>query len=116
MLVVDDEELIVSTVSRYLSAKGYAATATTSSEDAMNAIETGTFDIVITDLKMQPYSGLDIIKRLRELRFGGKVILITAFYGEIHAEVGALKVDCVVEKPFSLGELLEKIKGLAGEK
>ncbi|MBZ0156395.1 MAG: response regulator [Alphaproteobacteria bacterium] len=116
VLIVDDEELIVSTVSRYLSARGYAVTATTLSECAMDAIETGSFDIVITDLKMQPYSGLDIIKRLRELKFGGKIVLITAFQSEVQATIEALKVGCVLEKPFSLGELLLKIQGQCDEK
>ncbi len=109
VLVVDDENLIVYAVSEYLAERGFAVKATTSPEEALSMIENERFDVVITDLRMIPVSGTDIIKHLRRLGFEGKIIVISAYFEEYEKELQELKVDALLDKPFNLSRLLEVI-------
>jgi len=72
-------------------------------------IENERFDIVLTDLRMVPVSGTDIIKQLRRSGFEGKIIVMSAYLEEFRQELRELKVNAYLEKPFKLSELLRVI-------
>jgi DNA-binding NtrC family response regulator len=114
ILIVDDESIIVSSTLQFLSGKGYNVVATNSPEAVISLINSEKFDVIITDLKMQPISGIDIIKHLISLGFTGKTILISAYYKDHERELNTLRVDAFLEKPFMLEELKKKIEELTG--
>jgi DNA-binding response OmpR family regulator len=116
VLVVDDEPLIADGVGRYLKGKGYDTSVTTSPAEALSMIDKETFDIVITDLRMEPVSGIGIIRRLKDLVFSGKIIVISAYERDYEQELKDLKVDAVIEKPFELGALMRAVQGSDGTK
>jgi CheY-like chemotaxis protein len=109
VLVVDDERLIVYSISGYLTSEGFDVKSTTSPEEALSMIENERFDIVLTDLRMVPVSGTDIIKQLRRSGFEGKIIVMSAYLEEFRQELRELKVNAYLEKPFKLSELLRVI-------
>lgn len=109
ILIVDDEELLVSSLSKYLSRKGFGVKSTTSPENALSLLENERFDIVITDLRMVSVSGIEIIKHLRHSGFEGKIIVMSAYFKEFEKELQELKVDALLEKPFGLNSLLEAV-------
>lgn len=106
VLVVDDEYLLVYSISDYLAREGFAVQSTTSPEEALALLDKERFDIVITDLRMMPLSGVEIIKKLRSSDFGGKIIVMSAYFTEFEKELRDLNVDALLEKPFKLDELL----------
>lgn len=110
VLIVDDEMLITSSLSKYLSGKGYDVMAATSSDRALSLIENKRFDIVLTDLRIVPVSGVEIIKHLRNSGFEGKIIVMSAYFKEFEKDLRELKVDALLEKPFELSRLLEVIR------
>lgn len=112
ILIVDDESIIASTALQYFSSEGYSVVATNSSEAVMSLINLEKFDVVITDLNMHPLNGVDIVKHLRKLNFAGKTFVISAYYREHESELKTLKVDGIMEKPFKLEELNNRIKNL----
>lgn len=112
ILVVDDEPVIAYSLQRYLSGKGYDVTVTTEGDKALSLMDTENFDVVLTDLKMHPISGLEIINNLRSRAFRGRVIAMTAFYKEHAADLENLKIDALLEKPFDLKYLPGRIKEL----
>ena len=63
-------------------------------------------DLIITDHQMERVSGLDLVRGLRNKRFTGNIIVLTAYAGTIEEEeYKKLEVAGIMEKPFDLSEL-----------
>ena len=110
VLIIDDEELITSSLSYYLSGNGYDVTAVNFSETVLSIIDLERFDIVLSDIRMTPVSGVEIAGHLRRSAFGGKIIMMSACFKEFEKELRELKVDAMLQKPFELSSLLEVMR------
>jgi CheY-like chemotaxis protein len=65
-------------------------------------------DLIISDVRMPGFSGLEVLARLRRESWAMPVVLITAFGDqELHDEVARLGGACVLDKPFELEQLRE---------
>ncbi len=107
ILVVDDEAKMAMLVSSALEDAGHSVSVFNSGEMAVNALAVEPFDLVITDLKMSPPDGLEILKQTRQIAPDTGVILMTAF-ASAESAVIAMKngaYDYLI-KPFSLDELI----------
>ena len=62
VMVVDDEENIREVLSNYLDSLGYEVVTATDGQDALNKFETGSFDLVVSDLLMPNIDGLELLK------------------------------------------------------
>jgi DNA-binding response OmpR family regulator len=109
VLIVDDEVLLACSLSKYLINKGFDVTATSCPEIVISMLDNQRFDIVITDLRMVPVSGIDIIRHLRRSGFEGIITAMSAYSNDFEKDLQELKVDCVLEKPIDLNRLLEMI-------
>jgi DNA-binding response OmpR family regulator len=110
ILVVDDESLIVQSVYWFLAGHGFEVKTTTDPREALVMIGRERFDAVVTDINMQPVSGIDIIRELRRLGVDGKIIVMSAYFKEHEAELRDLNVDAFLEKPFDLNDLLRMMR------
>ena len=86
-MVVDDENLLVYSISAYLTSEGFNVKATTSPEEAHLMIENERFGVVVTDLRMSPVSDAEIIRHLRRSGFEGKIIVMSAYFGDCAKEM-----------------------------
>lgn len=109
ILIIDDEVLLTYSVSKYLAKKGFNVKASSCPDQALSILESESFDVVITDLRMAPVTGIDIIRHLRRSGYVGKIIVMSAYFKEFEEDLQALKVDAFVEKPFELSRLLNVI-------
>jgi len=118
ILVVDDEKLTLKNLKYILTKEGYEVKAVDNGMSALNLLKNEEFDLVITDLKMNMVSGLDILEKCKEWYPDTEVIMITA-YGSIDSAIQAMKLGAYhyITKPFRLDELkilvkeaLEKVK------
>ena len=113
ILVVDDEEEICSILDKFFSRVGHMVKAVSNGAEAIELAKREDFDLVICDLTMPGVTGHDVIKALNEL---DKVPKIGVSTGSIEdyssAEVNALKADFIINKPFRLLELANKINVL----
>jgi DNA-binding response OmpR family regulator len=72
------------------------------------------FNLVISDVRMPGWSGLEVLAGLRHYRVAPPVVLITAFGDErVHAEARRLGAAATLDKPFDLDELRALITTLA---
>jgi DNA-binding response OmpR family regulator len=116
VLIVDDEQLLVRTLSNVLRESGYRITTAGSAEEAeRRAFADPAFDLIVLDNRLPGESGIEMIRRLREQDVSSKVILMTAYETpDVRAEAKRLKVDRYVRKPFDLTMLVDEVVGLIG--
>ena len=112
ILLVDDEELVIKSVSKLLNKQGYEVLTCDAGEDAINAIRKENFDLIVCDIRMPRMTGTETIKQIRkELKAKNKTsvpeILITGYADdETNKEAEALKVADYIYKPFDLADFL----------
>jgi DNA-binding NtrC family response regulator len=82
-------------------------------DDALKHVETHPTSIVITDLKMEPMSGLDVLKRVKSVSPSTAVLVVTAF-GTVETAVEAMQAGAAdfLTKPFSQEELRFRVDQL----
>lgn len=112
ILVVDDEVNIREALAALLESDGYEVAAASSGQKAMEALRQEEFDVVISDLRMEGPSGIDLLRWLRETAPETEVIILTA-YGTVEGAVEAMKLGAYdyIAKPVDrkrLGLLIEK--------
>jgi len=103
ILVVDDEEMIVTILDNYLSEKGYAVTGVHDASEAIRLIGETTFDIVFTDLMMPGVNGMELVKEIHTRNLDTKIIIFTG-YASVDSAIDAVQqgVYDYIKKPFSL--------------
>jgi len=111
VLLVDDEEQLVSTLAERLSLRGIQASWVTSGVAALELVETETFDLAILDVKIPKISGLELKKRLQALHPGMKFIFLTGHGSEDDFKIGVAEAgeDFYLVKPVKIESLLEKM-------
>jgi two-component system response regulator HydG len=107
ILVVDDDQDMVSALCDILRQAGYRALSANSGHDALAIVERETPDVLISDLRMAGMSGHGLQAELKRIAPDLPVIMITAF-GSIQTAVESMKLGAFdyVTKPFSNAELL----------
>jgi two-component system, OmpR family, response regulator ResD len=110
VLVVDDEPTIREVVSRYLERAGYETRVAGDGPSALQAVAERPPDLIVLDLMLPGVDGLEVMRRVRERRERGAVILLTA-KGDEHDRIVGLRLgaDDYVVKPFSPGELVARV-------
>lgn len=110
ILIIDDEPMIVESVSYNLKQEGFEVVAATDGEAGLKLAETGNFDLIILDLMLPGIDGLEICRTLRK-QSDIPIIMLTAKEGEIDRVLGLeLGADDYITKPFSMRELLARVK------
>ncbi|MHB8384264.1 MAG: sigma-54-dependent transcriptional regulator [Candidatus Binataceae bacterium] len=111
LLVVDDERGIVIALKGLFTKEGYEVETAESGEGALERVKAGLFHVIITDLSMKGMSGLDLLKKVREIDPQCAVLMITA-YGNQRIAVEAMKAGAedYLPKPFDNDELRLKVR------
>jgi len=107
LLVVDDEETQRDLLAAILGRAGYAVEVASDGAVALEALERGSFDLILSDQRMAPLDGLELLMRVRARPAGPPVVLMTA-YGSVSSAVEAMKRGAAdyITKPFEKDELL----------
>jgi DNA-binding NtrC family response regulator len=107
IILVDDEASILSVLSTLLKAEGHEVVPVLGGEKAMEVIKGQQFDLMISDIRMSPVDGMQLLRTIRRESPSTAVIMITA-YGSVETAVEAMKEGAFdyVTKPFKVDELL----------
>ena len=90
ILVVDDEISIIEVLKALLKREGYSVKTASSADEAMAALEKEQFDLMISDIRMRPVDGLELLRLAREVQSHLAVIMMTA-YAAVETAVDAMK-------------------------
>jgi len=111
ILVVDDDLLIVSYLTRELSVLGHDAVGYGSGAQALAAASRGEFDLMITDLMMPGLNGLQTIRAIRNLDSRLPVIVLSSLArGDWEPKARAAGAACYLQKPVKLTDLTHEIE------
>jgi len=102
VLVVDDDEMVRSTVTRLLTLSGHEVDRAASGADALSMFEERNYDIVFTDFGMPEMTGAELSAALKDEHPSLPIVLLTG-YTETNAALD--KVDSILSKPFKRDEL-----------
>ena len=109
-MVIDDEPIVGKRLKQIFEKAGYKVAAFTQGAAALQELEKGSYDIIVTDLKMEGVDGMDILKAAKLKNPDAKVIIITGFAKmETATEAFREGVFDFIAKPFKIDELREVI-------
>jgi two-component system nitrogen regulation response regulator NtrX len=110
ILIIDDEELIRSSLKKYLEREGYDVSTAQSGEEGLEVFTSEKPDIVLLDLHLPGTGGLAVLESLKNIRKDIVVIIISA-HGDIETAVSTIKMGAYdfIEKPFELKTLSSSI-------
>ena len=114
ILVIDDDLGVRESMERMLRTAGYTVQSAATGEEGFDAARGGAFDVILSDMRMPDISGLDVLRRLRDVRVDAAFIIMTGF-GTVDTAVEAMKLGAVdfVQKPFFRDELLMRVRSAA---
>ena len=106
VLLVDDEEELVTTLAERLSFRGVDARWTTNGGDAVALTTREAFDVVVLDVKMPHLGGIELKKRLERIRPEMKFVFITGHGSEEDFRIGSAEADRYLAKPLDIEVLV----------
>jgi DNA-binding response OmpR family regulator len=112
ILIIEDDLDVLSAFVKNFKYLGYEVIIATDGLDGLKKIDTGGFDIVITDIVMPFVSGVGVVTTLKEKRPEIPVIAITGFGKEPESAVMEKKADIVLSKPVKMAVLKEHVDRL----
>ena len=113
IFIAEDELNMRKGLQDNLEFEGYEVNCAEDGEEALEQIKKNSYDLIILDVMMPKMSGFDVCKAARKIGIETPIILLTAKGEEIDKVLGLeLGADDYVTKPFSLRELLARIKAI----
>lgn len=111
VLVVEDDSTLAFALKEMLEDEGYDISVAKDGDEALRIFRHKPFDIIITDLKMPGISGIELLKRAKEISPSTEVIMVTA-YGSIENAIEALRLHAFdfILKPYPMNRLMESVK------
>jgi NADH:ubiquinone oxidoreductase subunit E/DNA-binding response OmpR family regulator len=111
MLVIDDDQMVLSSCLRIFSEEGFDVVTTTSPEEGLSLVLDTYFDVVLCDWMMPGLDGMDVISRL-DLTSPGSAVIMISGYPSIGRATEAMKRGAMdyVEKPFAPDEIIAAVQ------
>jgi len=115
LLIVDDDAGQRSLLDSFLRSQGFTTVLASSGEEALTVLRSGSFSMMISDVRMPGLSGLETLRRARKEHAVLPVLLVTA-YSDIRDAVVAMRDGAVnyLSKPIDLDELLDCVRQATG--
>jgi two-component system response regulator PilR (NtrC family) len=111
ILVVDDDAGVREALSEFLISLGYVVVAVENGEDALAEFGKSKFDVVMADLIMPNMDGMELLRRIREIKDDEVIFLMITGHPSISTAVEAINrgADDYITKPFHLEDVKLRI-------
>lgn len=112
LLLVDDDKELCSLLAEYLSAEGYRVDSACNAHEALEALQSQNYNLMVLDIMMPGISGLELLQQIRP-RYSLPVIMLTGRGDEIDRILGLeMGADDYLGKPCNPRELLARIRAV----
>jgi two-component system response regulator FixJ len=110
--IIDDDQALRESLAFLLRTAQLEVRSFDSAKAFLDALPNASVGCIITDIRMPDMSGIDLLRRLKELKVGIPVIVITG-HGDVPLAVEAMKIGAAdfFEKPFNDDQLLTSVRG-----
>ncbi len=110
VLIIEDEQLIRWSLRQKFESRGYRVSEADTGSEALKALDSGIYDLIMLDYKLPDMTGFDILRSIRESDNDVVVIMMTA-YTSIEKAVGAIKLGAFdyIPKPFEMDQVLRTV-------
>ena len=109
-LVIDDEQIVLDSVSRILTEDAYEVDTSLSGRQGLKKALEGDYDVVLTDIRMPDIGGMRVLRDVKRAKPALPVVIITG-YANIRSAVQAMRLGAAdyLEKPFTPEQLLKAV-------
>ncbi|NJD55787.1 MAG: sigma-54-dependent Fis family transcriptional regulator [Nitrospirae bacterium] len=113
ILVIDDEDIVRLSCSRTLVPEGYELAMAKNGPEGLKMLEEGSYDLVLTDLKMPNMDGIEVLAKIKERWPSTDVVIVTG-YQTVETAVKAIKLGAFdyIEKPFTPDALIATVSNV----
>ena len=117
ILIVEDEETLRESIKRIFSKDGYAVEAVDSAEKGMALLETGMFDVIISDIILPGMDGIEMLTKVRE-QIPDQIFIVVTAYASLDTSVKALRAGAYdyIMKPIIHEEIKQVVKNALRQK
>jgi len=113
ILIVDDNPNMSSLLSEMLEVFDQESVVAADGFQALDALKSGNFSMVITDMRMPKMTGLELLQQIKTNHPKVKVVLISGYSGtEIETQAEALNADGFLGKPLMMADIEKLLKDL----
>lgn len=112
ILVIDDEQGILDSLSQVLTYEGYEVTCCSDGESGLKAVSESRFDLIISDIKMPGIDGIEVLEKLRDMSGITVPVIVISGHATISTAVEATRKGAfdLLEKPLDRDRILLAIK------
>ena len=105
MLIVEDEQDIADCLGQFFASRGFAVASAFSGEEALTLLKDHVADVILLDILLPGLSGIEVLRRVRELHPKARVIIVTALDQEdLRQQAHRYGAVGYVTKPFDFSE------------
>ena len=117
IVLIDDEAAVLQSIGIVLRSEGHTVVPINDSSKAEDVIKGGNYDLVITDIRMSPVDGMQILKLVHDSQPSKPIIVISAFGSDATVDQCAqLGCAAYIKKPFRIQEVLNAVDTALGKK
>jgi two-component system response regulator HydG len=111
ILIVEDNDTLRAGMKVYLEEAGFSVHEAATGVEAVRKLESESFPVVVSDIKLGDLTGVDVLKKAKEINTSTEVILMTA-YATVETAVQALRLGAFdyIQKPFELEQLKHRVE------
>lgn len=113
ILIVEGEKRLNNVINKYLNNEGYGVDSAFDGEEALDYLEVGSYDAIITDMRISKINGYQLVKNMRDNNINTPVLMLSA-RDSLEYKVRSLNIgaDDVIIKPFEFEELIARIRAI----
>lgn len=113
ILIVEGEKRLNNVINKYLKNEGYGVDSAFDGEEALDYLEVGSYDAIITDMRISKINGYQLVKNMRDNNINTPVLMLSA-RDSLEYKVRSLNIgaDDVIIKPFEFEELIARIRAI----
>ncbi|MBZ0156923.1 MAG: sigma-54 dependent transcriptional regulator [Alphaproteobacteria bacterium] len=117
LLIVEDEETLSASLKRVFAREGYLVDAVNSAEAALDLLDEGYFDLIVTDIILPGVDGIELLRKVKERNPDQSIIIMTA-YASLETAVEALRAGAYdyVVKPIIHEEIRQIVHNALNQK
>ncbi len=111
IILVDDEQLILRSIGLFLKTEGHDVSLFSDGQEALDALESASYDLLITDIRMSPVNGLQLLRAAKRRSPTMPCIVISALSSSNNIdECRKLGCSAFLSKPFNIDKLVVAVK------